>query len=102
MGYLHIHCDYCGGIWDIYGHINFNEQAARTCPQCQQRIDGQTWEKQILPAFAAMMDCNRELYKDHTGYRKSLFTVDYIADHYFPNDARESRIEELTAAILNK
>lgn len=111
MGYLHIHCDYCGGTWDIYGHSNFNEQAARTCPHCQQRIDGQTWKKQILPAFAAMMDCNRELYKDHTGYRKSLFTVDYIADHYFPNDAREtkaaifnleSRIEELTAAILNK
>ena len=116
MGYLRIHCDYCGGTWDVYRHSNFHERAARTCPHCQQRIDGQTWEKQILPAFGGMMDANRELLKDHTGYHSPLFTVDYIADHYFPNDARETgtavfnlelqiedlqkQIEQLTAAVI--
>ena len=116
MGYLRIHCDYCGGTWDVYGHSNFHERAARTCPHCQQRIDGQTWENQILPAFGGMMDANRELIKDHTGYHSPLFTVDYIADHYFPNDARETgtavfnlelqiedlqkQIEQLTAAVI--
>ena len=116
MGYVSIHCDYCGGTWDVYGHSNFHERAARTCPHCQQRIDGQTWEKQILPAFGGMMDANRELIKDHTGYHSPLFTVDYIADHYFPNDARETgtavfnlelqiedlqkQIEQLTAAVI--
>ena len=62
------------------------------------------------------MDANRELIKDHTGYHSPLFTVDYIADHYFPNDARETgtavfnlelqiedlqkHIEQLTAAVI--
>ena len=116
MGYLRIHCDYCGGTWDVYGHSNFHERAARTCPHCQQRIDGQTWEKQILPAFGGMMDANRELLKDHSGYHAPLFTVDYVADHYFPNDARDNgaalfnlemqiedlqkQVETLTAAVI--
>lgn len=116
MGYLRIHCDYCGGTWDVYGHSNFHDRAARTCPHCQQRIDGQTWERQIVPAFGGMMDANRELMKDHSGYHSPLFTVDYIADHYFPNDARETgtavfnlelqiedlqkQIEQLTAAVI--
>ena len=116
MGILRIHCDSCGGQWEVYGSGDFHARTARTCPHCGQRIDGQTWEKQILPAFGGMMDANRELIKDHTGYHSPLFTVDYIADHYFPNDARETgtavfnlelqiedlqkQIEQLTAAVI--
>ena len=96
MGILRIHCDSCGGQWEVYGSGDFHARAARTCPHCGQRIDGQTWEKQILPAFGGMMDANRELLKDHSGYHAPLFTVDYVADHYFPNDARDNG-----SAILN-
>ena len=116
MGILRIHCDSCGGQWEVYGSGDFHSRAARTCPHCGQRIDGQTWEKQILPAFGGMMDANRELLKDHSGYHAPLFTVDYVADHYFPNDARDNgatlfnlemqiedlqkQVEVLTAAVI--
>lgn len=42
-------------------------------------IDTQTWEKQIIPAFASMDDANRELEKDHSGYHTPLFDVSYTA-----------------------
>ena len=90
MGQLRIHCGYCGGTWDVYGRDNWHEKTARTCPHCDSRIDGQTWENQILPSFGAMMDSNRELMKDHTGYNQPIFTVDYIEDHFFPDPAREA------------
>ena len=90
MGMIRIHCGYCGGTWEVYGRDEWGKTAARTCPHCDSRIDGQTWEKQILPAFGAMMDGNRELVKDHTGYNQPLFAVDYIEDHYFPDAARDA------------
>jgi hypothetical protein len=116
MGYLRIHCDYCGGTWDVYGRDDWKNNRSRTCPHCQTKIDGQDWNNQIVPAFAAMQDANRELIKTHTGYHAPMFTVDYIEDHYFPNDARETgtavfnlelqiedlqkQIEQLTAAVI--
>lgn len=108
MGFLRIHCDYCGGTWDVYGRDDWNETRSRTCPHCQSKIDGQDWEKQIVPAFGAMQDANRELIKTHTGYHAPLFTVDYIEDHYFPDAARdaetavcnlETRIDELQEVV---
>lgn len=108
MGFLRIHCDYCGGTWDVYGRDDWNETRSRTCPHCQSKIDGQDWEKQIVPAFGAMLDANRELMKTHTGYHSPLLTVDYIEDHYFPDAARdaetavcnlETRIDELQEVV---
>lgn len=108
MGFLRIHCNYCGGTWDVYGRDDWNETRSRTCPHCQTKIDGQDWEKQIVPAFGAMLDANRELIKTHTGYHAPLFTVDYIEDHYFPDAARdaetavcnlETRIDELQGVV---
>lgn len=78
MGYLKIHCGSCGGSWEVYGRDDWKQKAARTCPHCFERIDGQDWERQILPAFGAMMDANRELMKTHSGYNAPLFRVDYI------------------------
>ena len=104
MGFLRIHCDYCGGTWDVYGGKDWKNANNRVCPHCHEKIDGQDWNNQILPAFGAMMDANRELIKTHTGYHTPLFTVDYIEDYYFPDANRatetamfnlENRIEEL-------
>lgn len=59
--------------------------AARACPHCFKSIDSQTWKRQAVPAFHALDDANRELFKDTTGYRVPLFEVDYIADTIFAN-----------------
>lgn len=91
MGYLKIHCHYCGGTWEVYKKL-LGVEAARACPHCFKSVDGQTWEKQIIPAFHALDDANRELYKDSTGYHVPLFEVDYIADTIFAN-ARQSGTE---------
>ena len=108
MGFLRIHCDYCGGTWDVYGRDDWKNTRSRTCPHCMTKIDGQDWNNQIVPAFATMQDANRELLKTHTGYNAPLFTVDYIEDHYFPDAARaaetavfnlETRIEELRDVV---
>jgi len=83
MAYLRIHCDYCGGTWEIYHRDNWKDDKARQCPHCQSKIDAQTWQNQILPAFGAAHDANAELFKDHVGYHRPLFTFDVIADHIF-------------------
>jgi len=101
MGFLRIHCDCCGGSWDVYGRDDWKDSRSRTCPHCQAKIDGQDWEGQILPAFGAMLDANRELIKTHTGYHTPAFVVDYIEDHYFPDATRtaETALNNLDANI---
>ena len=42
-----------------------------------------------------MMDANRELHKVHTGYGKTLFAVDFIADKLPGNST------ELTQSMLD-
>lgn len=77
MGYLRIKCRNCGGAWEVYAQtIN----AGRACPHCFKEIEQQSWERQIIPAFHALDDANRELAKDHTGYHVPLFEVSYKAD----------------------
>ena len=95
MGFLRIHCDYCGGTWDVYGRDDWKTTRSRTCPHCQTKIDGQDWNNHVLPAFGAMMDANRELIKTHTGYHTPLFTVDYVEDFFFP----DAKAEAETAAM---
>lgn len=98
MGHLICKCDNCGTNWTIY-HRDSKNRTAKTCPMCGESIDGQTWEKQILPAFGAMEDANRELYKDHVGYHGTLFTVGYEPDVIYPNKERSSDIECLQEQI---
>ncbi len=80
MAYLRIHCEACGGVWEVYHRDNWNNDKARQCPHCFAEIDRQTWEKDVLSAFSAVHDANAELYKDHTGNDKPLFYFDVMAD----------------------
>lgn len=79
MGYLRIHCHQCGGAWDVYARDNWKSDTARQCPHCFASIDRQTWERQIIPAFASTIDANRALEKDCTGYNAPMFSVDFMA-----------------------
>lgn len=80
MSYLRIHCEACGGVWEVYHRDNWNNDKARQCPHCFAEIDRQTWEKEVLPAFGAVHGANAELHKDHTGYDKPLFYFDVMTD----------------------
>lgn len=87
MGYLKIKCHKCGGSWEAY-HYNYKDDHLRMCPHCFQEIDRQTWNRQVVPAYGALEDANRELYKDHTGYTGAgLFTVEYL-QHSPDNDVQ--------------
>lgn len=97
MGHLKIHCDNCGSDWIVYHRDDWKDWRARNCPMCGESIDSQTWDEQILPAFGAMEDANRELFKDHTGYHGTLFTVTYEPDIIYPN--KNDGIEELRELI---
>lgn len=88
MAFMRIHCGYCGQPWEIYGRDNWKSDAARTCPHCQSKIDRQTWERQVLPAFGSVQDANAELIKDHVGNNSPLYTVDFIEDRIF--DGRQN------------
>lgn len=83
MAYLRIHCDVCGGTWEVYHRDNWKDDKARQCPHCFAKIDRSVWEKEVLPAFGAVQDANAELFKEHTGYHRPLFTFDVIADHIY-------------------
>ena len=91
MTHMKIHCGACGFTWAVYGRDNWNSETAGQCPNCFAKIDRQTWEKQIIPAFAAARDANAELYKDSTGYKKPLFTVDFVSMHKraYPQNKRK-------------
>ena len=82
MGYMRIKCHYCGGTWEVYPKTITE---GRTCPHCSKSIEKQTWDKQIIPAFLALDDANRELVKDSSGYHTPLFEVSYEADSVFRN-----------------
>ena len=85
MAYLRIHCDVCGGTWEVYHRDNWKDDKARQCPHCFAKIDRSVWEKEVLPAFGAVNHANAELLKEHTGYHRPLFTFDVIADHLYQN-----------------
>lgn len=80
MGYMVVTCGYCHQKWHVYGSRDFNSEDARRCPHCQAEIDGQLWEKSVIPAFASLQDANRELFKHSVGYHTPLFQVDYHED----------------------
>ena len=80
MSYLRIHCEACGGVWEVYHRDNWNNDKARQCHHWFAEIDRQTWGNEVLPAFGAVHDANAELHKDHTGYDKPLFYFDVMTD----------------------
>ena len=100
MAYMRIHCHQCGGTWEVYQRDNWKDDRARTCPHCFSEIDGQTWERQIIPALGAVADANAELQKDHTGTRGPLFTVDVLAGHGIPEEP-EGRLCSIGEAIID-
>ena len=57
------------------------------------RIDSQTWERQILPAFGEFQDMNRELIKDNLN-GSVRFSVDFREDYYFPEKKTQLDNEE--------
>ena len=85
MAYLRIHCENCGGTWEIYHRDDWKTDKAMQCPHCFAKIERSTWTHDILPAFSAVQEANAELFKDHTGYHDPLFTFDVIADHLYQN-----------------
>ena len=91
MGYLKIYCDSCGGVWHVY-HRGIHESTARQCPHCYAKIDRQTWERQVLPAFGEMVDTERELFKDHANHAP-LFCIDFVSDSLYLNARNRDRKE---------
>ena len=83
MAYMRIHCEMCGGTWEVYQRDDWKDDRARQCPHCFREIDRQIWDKEILPAFGAASDANAELFKNSTGYYKPIFTVDFMADRLY-------------------
>ena len=112
MGMLKISCSYCGGSWEVY-HRDIHYKHAASCPHCNHKIERQTWEKAILPAFGAMEDASRELLKDVSGYGTTLFTISYTSDvifenakgqpqqHYTDDEADEPNDTDEAAAIID-
>lgn len=81
MGYLKIHCKNCRKSWAVYHRDNWHDERARQCPFCYSEIDKDLWEREIIPAFGAMSDANREILKNYTGFPdKSMFLIDYRAN----------------------
>ena len=81
MGFLKVRCEHCGAAWEVYAHQIHQEQANQ-CPHCFSEIDRQTWDRQIVPAFGALDDANREIVKDYLGYGAQMFRVDYTATDF--------------------
>lgn len=84
MAYIELHCETCNGSWQVYER-DVQRDSSRTCPHCFSEVDTQTWDRQIVPAFGAVDDANRELFKDATGYHRPLFTFDVISNGLYRN-----------------
>ena len=99
MAFMVIHCESCGGSWEVYSRDDFNHWHARTCPHCGKSIDPATWEKFVVPALGAVVDANLELANDHTGYHGPLFGFDVIGDTLF---TRRPALDEAETALLQE
>lgn len=99
MGFLRIHCHNCGNHWDINEGDDYKQRKYKTCPYCKEQIDGQDFDNQVLPAFGAMMDANRELKKTHTGYNASLFSVEFMQDCCDDDDDEYTDTEKLADSM---
>ena len=82
MVFLRIHCDSCGGKWEVYRRDIYSDHS-RQCPHCFREIDRQTWDKNIVPAIGFSADANNELSKDHAD-GKPPFRIDIVSCHLAP------------------
>ncbi len=99
MAYLIIHCESCGGDWQVYARDDFSQRRARTCPHCGKAIDPRTWEKSILPAICIVADANRELVTAARKYHGPQFSFDVIGDTFF---TRRAALDEADIALLQE
>lgn len=81
MAYMKIHCDYCGGTWEVYER-DFTNEVNKYCPHCAKGIHPDLWEE-VKKAFGSFIDTNCDLIKDSVGYHLPLFQVDFKADNLF-------------------
>ena len=89
MAILRIHCRSCGGKWEVYSRDNWKGDNARKCPHCFKEIPRDLWENDVIPAFCEVIDANAELYKDHTGNHRPLFSFDVMANKTAPQRRAE-------------
>lgn len=94
MIYMKIHCGSCGGQWEVYSRMR-DTTAARICPHCDQKIDGDTWVNKILPAFQAVGAANTALSFDHMEKHTAEYEIDFIADGHFQNSDKADILNEL-------
>ena len=94
MVYMRIHCGACGGTWEVYKR-QLDTKAARICPHCDQKIDGDTWAGKIMPAFQAAGAANMALAFDHMEKHTAEAAVDFIANGRFHNSDKADIMNEL-------
>lgn len=79
MGFLIVNCCSCGEKYSLHGDMVF-DKSANVCPSCSAEIQRSFWERQVIPAWAAFEDANRDLRNIHTGYDNApLFKIEYKA-----------------------
>lgn len=75
---IQVKCHGCRKVWEVYPRGEWQNENNAVCPFCGLQIEPQTWEREIVPAFGAFLDANRELLKDVTGYGAPRFKVNFI------------------------
>ena len=83
MAFMRIYCDYCGMKWEVYQRDDYKSDKSRKCPHCTTKIDRNTWNNHIVPAFEAFQSINTELINDNMA-GSPRFSVDFHEDYYFP------------------
>lgn len=95
MAFLKIHCDVCGGAWEVYLRDRWSDTKTRQCPHCQSKIDPELWDSKVIPALVSVQDANVSLMKNHAEYHRPLFSFDVEADHLYRNRTPESKLEKM-------
>lgn len=85
MAFMKISCESCGGSWEVYDRDDMMNKKTSTCPHCGAKIDRETWQKGIVPAFAMMISANRTLFRNNAEDHRPLFQVDMISDILYRN-----------------
>lgn len=93
MAMMRIYCDYCGQKWEVYQRDDLSPSKAGICPHCKTKIDRNTWNDHIIPAFEAFKSINNELINNNmTGSPR--FSVDFVDDFYFPESKIKANNED--------
>lgn len=74
---IRVTCGQCKRTFDIYWR-DIKNPAANVCPYCGGAIDRELWENSVIAAAAAALDCNMELEKYATGYKKPCYSISFL------------------------